>query len=139
MKKQRIAFTWHLSWHYPLEVIRDLWRQTKFFLQRGWWGYADEDCWSLDYYLCRWLPSALRYYKHGMGFPGFGEANTYKKWGAIVEKMARGFEAKNKQEDLEMQFAKLGKKEYYKRYDVLQKEFEEGMKLFVKWFDHLWD
>jgi len=136
MKKKRIAFTWYLNWRYPIEAIKDLFWQTKYFIQRGLYGYADEDWWGLDDYLSTWLPNALRQYgKRGMSYPGTGEANTPEKWKAILEKMARGFEAQKKQDDITWNKTKNFKTQYKK----LQKEFEEGMKLFTKWYGHLWD
>ena len=135
MKKQRVAFTWYLNWRYPLEAIRDFWRQTKYFLQRGWGGYASCDQWGLDNYLCMWLPHALRKYKTGIGYPGWGEATTYKKWGEIVEKMAKGFEAHLKVNDI----AFINSTDYQKEIKKFQKTEQEGLQLFVKYFGHLWD
>ncbi len=136
MKRQRVAFTWYLNWRYPLEAIRDLWRQTIWFVQRGLYGWADCDWWGLDDYLSTWLPYALRQYKKsGMSYPGWGSANTAKKWYAILEKMARGFEAVQELSDLEFG----NQKEYSEKRDKLKKETEEGMKLFTKWFRNLWD
>lgn len=135
LKKERVAFTWYFNWRYPIEAIRDLLRQTKYFFQRGMYGYADEDYWSLDGYLCKWLPGALRRYKKSIGYPGIEGAKTPKEWGDVCEKMARGFEAKIKQD--EITWSKT--EDFKKKYAKLQKEYEEGMALFVKWFDHLWD
>lgn len=132
MKRERVAFTWHLNWRYPLEAIRDLWRQTIWFVQRGLYGWADCDWWGLDDYLCSWLPHALRKYKTGTGYPGWGEATTYKKWGEIVEKMAKGFEAHNKIED-------YTGSNFQKDSKVWQKQEKEGLGLFIKYFGNLWD
>lgn len=72
-----------------------------------------------------------------MSYPGWGEANTSKKWYAILEKIARGFEAKKKQDELT--WDKKRTKNFEKDYKKLQKEFEEGMILFTKWYQNLWD
>jgi len=99
----------------------------KSFIQRGKRGYADQDLWSLDTYLADWLPIAIRDLSRiSHGYP---TNLTEKKWNDILEKMARGFEAHNKQFDLEedMEFKKLKKIE------------KEGIKLFAKYFDSLWD
>jgi hypothetical protein len=90
---------------------RNWYREVKYFIQRGRRGWADCDTWSLDEYLSKWLPDALRYLKtHKHGIPSemihsedgvdehgcstdaafaLGEA----RWDAIMEKMIAGFEA----------------------------------------------
>ena len=130
MKRKRVAFTWYLNWRYPIESIRDLFKQTKYFFQRGWYGYADCDLWSLDSYLSEWMPRAIRYFKTAYGYPGFGAANTYKKWKQILEKIARGFEANYKLTN--------GFSTNIKVIERLRKKETDGMKLFVKYFGHLW-
>ena len=130
MKRKRVAFTWYLYWRYPLEAIKDIKREVECFFERGWYGYSYMDGWGLSWYLSTWLPHALRKFKKGTGYPGYGEANTYKKWGKLVEKMALGFEAARKIEDLETNRKKIAR---------LQKTEREGLGLFVKWFGHLWD
>lgn len=134
-KKIRIAFeppyynSRYLLTH-PWEIITHYWRQTKWFIQRGLYGYSDRDLWGLDYYLSTWLQTALRYYAHGSGYPGYGEASTYEKWGTIVNKIADGFKASYEMDDFCDSAEKRAK---------LQKKIDEGMKLFIKWYGHFWD
>lgn len=131
-------FRWMLErlWEWPSDRKADI----VAFIQRGKRGYADRDCWGLDDYLCDWLPSALRTMVDknkggGNSYPGepWGpEAENFKTWKATVHKMAKGFEAHKKLSDLMYHKDKAKMKE-------LQKEHEEGMVLFVKFFGHLWD
>jgi hypothetical protein len=101
-------------------------------------GYADEDWWDLGDYLASWMPKALRDMKRNVhSHPIDDEVNTVKKWEAVLEKIARGFEAKRKQDELTWDKKRT---EHFKRnWNKLQKEFEEGMKLFIKFYDNLWD
>lgn len=111
----------------------------KAFIQRGRRGYADKDCWGVDWYLSDVIPGMLEVMISdtkggGNSYPGEGwgpEANSIKNWHKTIRKIAQGFKARNK----------LGEFDY--KNDVerkkLEVEKEEGMKLFVKYFDHLWD
>lgn len=122
-----------------LSYPRDIWGHIAAFCQRGKRGYATRDCWGIDWYLDSWLPNALRDMidpaKHGgNGYPGepYGkEGNTRKRWFKTVEKIATGFESHRKLSDFEYEGDKEKKK--------LEQEFKEGMILFVKYYDHLWD
>lgn len=130
-QRVRIAFTGYINWRYPVDAIGTIYRQIKWFIQRGLYGYADCDWWGLSWYLSQWMPSALRKYRRGIGYPGYGRANTHKKWVEITEKMAKAFEAQNKLADITDWNSPERKQ--------LEKEWEEGMRLFVRWYPHLWD
>jgi hypothetical protein len=119
-------------------ISRDMWMKIKWFIQRGMRGYADEDWWDLGDYLASWMPKALRDMKRNVhSHPIDDEVNTVKEWEAVLEKIARGFEAKRKQDELTWDKKRT---EHFKRnWNKLQKEFEEGMKLFIKFYDNLWD
>ena len=67
------------------------------FLQRGWRGYADQDVWSLDGYLSRWLPDALRQLQ-GSGHPN---GITGREWDEILGEMEKGFTAAREVIDLD--------------------------------------
>ena len=93
----------------------------KYKIQRAQRGWADCDTWSLDNYLSKWLPGALRHlkkHKHGTpcsmyaeheletvqpdGFQWAGEEadkRASEKWDAIMDKMIEGFEAYNRVQD----------------------------------------
>ena len=136
MKKIRIAFekpgynTGYLITH-PWKIIIHYWDELVDCVERGLYGYARRDYWGLNWYLSTWLPSALRMFKKGAGYPGLGRANTFEKWQALLEEMAKGFEADKKIADFD--YKKPGELE--KLVAVQQK----GLKLFIKWYDNLWD
>ncbi len=117
-------------------ITKGMWREIKWFFQRGKRGYAEEDCWSLDNYLISWLPQAIRELKKNIhGHPISDEVKNTNDWKRILEKIARGFESKRKQENITWKKTK----DFDSKYKELQKEFEEGMKLFTKYFQNLWD
>ena len=142
MKKKRIAFRGsaynsHYLWTHPWEIVDHYWRQLKYFIQRGLYGYADEDWWSIDYYLSGWMPTAIRQYKKGMGHPG--SLKTMNDWKKILETMARGFEAEKAIQDCVWFHPKKTKKDNDNRFKKLEKEYNDGMKLFIKYLPNLWD
>ena len=132
--------------------ITDIPREIKWFIQRGRRGYADCDTWSLDAYLCKWLPIAIRELKdRSLGYPSFicghkvgsGKCTSEcdekgsKRWKSILEDMAQGFEAGSVFEE-DYFIDDKGKFEREK-YKALQKKFDKGMLLFKKYFFNLWD
>ncbi len=129
---KRIAFNSYLNWRYPLDALNYLWFECKWFVQRGLYGYADCDVWSLDGYLCEWLPSALRRFKTGHSYPGTGLANKMEKWAAMLETMALGFESYDKMWGEVFDVTSVEGKQLIASWD-------KGSKLFIKWFGHLWD
>lgn len=104
--------------------------------QRVFRGYDDRWYWALYDQLDFIIPKCVRSMKHGIGCPG----NLYDekkkdsechKWHAILEKIAVGFES----------HGKITMKNLYKgkEFEKLHKQYEEGMELFVKHFESLWD
>jgi hypothetical protein len=92
--------------------VRRMYREVKWFIQRGKRGWADCDTWSIDYYLNGWMPDALRYLKKnkcGIPMSVFPTGPEYTKdcgnpteeaseiaarnWDEILDKMIGGFEA----------------------------------------------
>jgi len=105
-------------------ITSDLWSGLKWKLQRAQRGYSDNDVWGMNSYFAEIIPPMVRQMKEkGFGYPGHGRANTPEKWGAILEEIAQGFEA------FDGEIGKLGDEE----------KFNKGMKLFVRWFNNLWD
>lgn len=114
---------------HPWIPIDHYWRELKYFFQRGLYGYSESDVWSLDAYLCTWLPSAimeLRDQSHGCP-----QDLEMEEWKEILRRIAKGFEAKNQL----IESVDHSKKEE----ELLEEQFQEGMKWFVKYFTHLWD
>ena len=123
--------------------------EIKWFLQRGWRGYADCDLWSMDDWLAEMLPRALRQLKenkHGtpiICFPeeyrGWYEGDApdgmhetaVAKWDGILNSMIKGFEAHRELEDLnwddEIDRVRLTKVR------------DEGLLNFITYFGNLWD
>ena len=98
------------------DVVPDLGRDIRDFLQRGMWGYAESDLYSLDLYLSDWLPSALRAIRPALlkqpggmlpsVVKGYGEdpfrRTTEKDWAAarrryeqVLDGMIAGWETVN--------------------------------------------
>jgi hypothetical protein len=139
---------WSLPYHWkhclthPHAVIVSYARNIKWFFQRGWRGYADCDVWSIDYYIDEWMPSALRQLGKGCGTPAIlcGEDSdnislnkSHKKWVTILEQIAVGFEANMRLQNCEYNLENMGeKKELYRKCD-------KGLKLFIKYFNNLWN
>ena len=85
-------FRWHKVFH-PIEMYREV----KYFIQRGRRGWSDRDAWSLDYYLTSWMPEALGYirkHKHGVPIDMYDakDVNDYgnpSKDGQAADRIAR--------------------------------------------------
>jgi len=137
---------WYLIQH-PWKVPYESYYRIKWFIQRGYRGYADCDNWDLGYYLARWMPQAIRNLKKGIGTPGSVLCALYPKkieyttqeyetasmmWQDILEQIAMGFEAINKQaEELNWPDSPRAK--------FLDSLVAQGMKQFVKYYQNLWD
>lgn len=137
---------WYLIRH-PWEIPIGCWYDIKHFCQRGWRGYANCDAWSIDYYLNKWMPSAVRSLKGGHGTPItvicdlFGEVTeptdeqctkAHALWQEILEKIALGFEAGYLLEE------EIPPYQSPRELDLKAKK-KEGMDLFLKYYDNLWD
>ncbi len=107
-----VQFVSHFVTHIIPQRPRRIFQTIKWFYQRGRRGWADCDTWSLDWYLDRWLPEALRYLKaHKQGLPramfeglptkdnnGFCPTDeafriAQERWNSILDRMIAGFEA----------------------------------------------
>ena len=100
-------------------------------------GFDNRWYWNLNSMLCWIIPKCVRWMKkNGAGCPPKlydkkRKGNGCYKWKEILEKIAKGFEAAEK-----IQNNHLWKG---KRYEKLNKQYKEGMRLFVRYFDSLWD
>lgn len=156
--------------------IRQHCRRIYWFFQRGFRGWSDRDIWSLDHYLCEWLPDAfyklkkdkvgtpIRCYpegpqyideKHG-GANEIADKIAQETWDSILQKIIDGFSAKRRinRDDCpyEAPDSKMFKSredyrrafdiyhEIYRQWEEEQRAiFREGMALFAKHFEDLWD
>ena len=142
-------------WTHPWKFVRDLYKDVCAFFQRGFRGWADCDVWSLDDYLSEVLIGSLKHLQEIQhGVPNWHETEEKyskekypdmnyqerlelgaKDWWKIMDKMILAFEKKRQWGNNTM------KTDYYGSEEQTRDEatVEEGMQLFVKWFDALWD
>ena len=141
-------------WDKPITLRRNI-RYTfmwlKWCCQRAFRGWADCDLWDMDWYLITIiLPMLKELRKNSHGYPGYGEASTSEKWDAILDKMIEGFEAgcritedayymKTNSDILTRQPTSEEVKGWIDMSKTDQVIFNNRMKLFSKWFFHLWD
>lgn len=129
-------------------------RWVKWFFQRGWRGYSDRDAWSIDWYLNKWMPKAVRSLKDGNGYPGglfedvygitWSDDNPWREptteetektwavWQDILERIALGFEAGYILEDDPSVWSTP-------KGEELKAQKKDGLTLFIKYYDCLWD
>jgi hypothetical protein len=117
---------WYLLTH-PWKIVEESYYHTKWFIQRGWRGYADCDVWALDYYLAGWMAAALRVLETTkIGHPC---GMTQKGWRTRLRIMREGFEAAKSMDRIPV-------KEEYKR---LKRKMDRGLCMFAKHYLSLWD
>jgi hypothetical protein len=115
---------------HPWKLVKDWYRQTKWFIQRGYRGYADCDVWSIDWYLTDWLPAALHQLEDNkIGYPC---GMTAKGWRICLAKMTDGFIAAREIQEMKYKYKSSQERAAWRR-------FNRGMKLFRKHFFDLWD
>ena len=108
----------------PWEFFKDTYREIRSFLQRGYRGYADNDIWGLDEYLSRVISETTEYLaKNTSSYP---DGMTFGNWKKILRQISKDIQVKDyyKTEKEQLQ-------SYAKR--------QEALKLFVKYFNYLWD
>jgi len=128
----------------------NIFKEIKYFYQRGKRGYSDRDAWDFDDYLSSIIIKGVRDLKENVyGCPGDlydkdRKNDEYHKWKEILEEIASGFEAAQRIKD--MSYMKRVKKDKYyttevdeKKAEAMTKKYERGMKLFSKYFLNLWD
>lgn len=133
-KKMMIKFTTGYNWQYnlkhPWEFVFQFYYTMRDFIQRGLYGYADTDTWNLDWYLSTLLSSAIQKI-YDDGVIGFPHGLTEKRWNVILLKIVKGFEA-----DLKIDEDCKAINKTIKRWE---KERKEGLELFIKYYNNLWD
>lgn len=114
----------------PQEYLANLYREGKWFLQRGYRGYSDRDAWSIDTFLTQIMPPMLEQLDRGrLSYPA---KMTPEIWGEKLEDMIDGFIAGRELQELKYGHKSKGEREALKR-------FHYGMKLFHTYFFSLWD
>jgi hypothetical protein len=118
-------------------LIGETGRKIKWAFQRAIRGYSNKDVWSIDCFLCDIMPKMLRQLAKNLNgcptnlYDKKNEDDECHKWVKILEKMAEGFEAGQKINDMDFDNEQERKK--------LEKKFDKGMDLFKKYFFSLWD
>jgi hypothetical protein len=121
---------WHRRLRHRVRRLypRALMREIKWGVQRWRRGYSDRDVWGLDSHLARVISGGVRQLITELhGHPG---EMTFEEWQAILAKIAAGFEAH------------MTLHEEYPDEDrgaELERQWEEGSRLFLEWFAGLWD
>jgi hypothetical protein len=118
--------------------FRPFWRM-KMWYQRIKRGWCEEDIWSLYDYLGTVISDTLRKLQEDTsGYPI--EMASLKEWKQALLKMAKAFEmARDGDEKHLNDFERYGIKRANKLYKERRRKWEQDMKLFVKFFENLWD
>lgn len=97
-------------------------------------GFRSSEFWSLDFTLACYIYSHLCYFRDNclVGHPAF---LTEEKWDEILNKMIKAFKLYIEPNEDDFFISKEQKEIISKNK---QKQINYGMKLFVKYFPHLW-
>lgn len=106
------------------DIINNLCVNARYAYQWVARGWSDKQLWNLDITICKFvLPRIKEFRKDVISYPS---DITYEKWLAILDEMIYALDVYvNALWDI-----KYNSKEW--------KRYENGMKLFHKYFDHLW-
>lgn len=138
-----MSLTYRKSYYvkHPIVLMQTIYRNLKYYHQRGKRGYADCDVWSLDRYLAEWMPEALSsLIKQLHGHPTtlcpcdtdhltHKNCNGDEVWPAILAEIRDGFLAARIIEDTWD----------FDRGSDNWKKFDRGMELFHTHYHSLWD
>ena len=104
-------------------------RKVLWFIQRGRRGWSEADAWSLFSHLDHIIVDVVG----GMADSPYSVPGnlTKEEWGSILHRIADGFQAHIM---LDEECPDYGSE----RERWLQTKFKVGMKLFAKWYGHLW-
>lgn len=119
--------------------IKELKRDIKYAYQRVVRGYDDMFIWEMRSEHSRLMIKALKQFKEShVGSPIIRKKDLHSKnttnnchtyWTSILDKMITGFEAK-------IALDNFPEKKQIKK---LEKQWNEGIQLFIKHYDSLWD
>ena len=140
MKKIKYKHKWSFNYNFtyylthPWEIFDELYREVKYFLQRGWRGYADCDIWNFDHYLSRLLADGLKILASGNSYPGQKKFDTAKKWEDALKLNSKRF-----QDYIDYEETGWEDDEDFSKLKKVYKEREKAIKFVGKWFGNLWD
>ena len=104
----------------------------KNFILRGKNGWCPEDTWDLDVYLSRVIAESIKYLeKHTISHPN---GVTFKQWKKILKTISEGIDAPYR---LDESVNNMGN--FNKQSKIAYKKQKEALKLFVTYFNTLWD
>ena len=117
-----------------LNCIVSFFRNIKWVWQRITRGYSDKDLWSFDDTIAKFmLPRLKEFKKHIYGYPSC--LKSIDKWKEILDKIIFSFEhAQRMYLPLESDT-----REFKEKYDDFNARYDEGMRLFAKYFSSLWN
>jgi len=146
-----------------ISPVRNLYDNTKWFIQRGRRGYSDCDVWGLCHYLPGVISQSVNHLEKNLH--SFPMGMTFKQWQIILRKIVKSFEIMQKTIDGNLLFlptTKWTEKNYEElkdlakrmnrankamnsegKYKVMTKKqvlkYEEGLQLFIENLGGLWD
>lgn len=116
-KSPEIFYKRVLNKHEPINRLRRAW-------QRAVRGHDDRDLWNLNHAVAKLIVAGTSgMLEWGHGYPG--ELDSIEEWNEILTKIRDGFQAYLDDDWLE--------------HPDNREAFNEGMALFARWFEGLWD
>jgi len=100
------------------------------YFQRARYGFAHEDIWDLDRYLSSVISKSVGELKRRTHSYPNEKGMTFNKWKKILLEIERGFSTWEKLDDLATTSKEIKK---------LERQFQKGAKLFIKYYFALWD
>ena len=98
------------------------------------------ETWNLDYTIAKFVLPRLKLFKEvNIRYPRRGEMDTPEKWDEALDKMIYSFKQivdDNCCNDYGIDFA--NDPDCMKKFEEINKQINEGLELFGKWFMHLW-
>ena len=146
-----------------IRFVKDIpWKlkQIKFFFQRGFRGYSDSDVWDMNSYLVSILIPMLKQLRDDTyGYPAAQGIDLPEDWDKVLGKMILGFGAVRRliersnwemnegskmiMKDSKIEFTHPWTQKQVSHFKGLDRKdyatFNEGMRLFHKFFMNLWD
>ena len=117
-----------------MKKIINLFREIKWFYQRGTRGYSEKDTWSIDWYILKiMIPMLQNLRDTHHGVPG---ELTDEEWIKILNDIIEGFKAGKRVIDLDYP---SDDRDWVKHQKEDEETFNKAFELFHKWFFALWD
>ena len=100
-------------------------------------GFIDAEHFSLDYSLSLYIYSQLCYFRDHclVGHPAY---MTFEQWKDIIDKMIEAFKLQILEDNTWDRFQYPNEAEKVKASKNRQKKINYGMRLFIKYYNHLW-